>query len=365
VLGHERGGCVQDRIADLPAVPRTLTPGTPVSGSITAKGQKANYTFSGSTNQQATVSITGSTITSGTLQIRFSDRSLLASTNFGSGGTLGPVTLPKTDTYTVRVDPTGAYTGNFTVTLSLSGGGGRPSAQGARASGARAAQGSSTGLDPAKFQPGSTEAWVPTELSRWVSDRPDSPFEFQTPLRASGGITALSGTVLRLDGGPLPGVTLGIGRRTATTDATGQFLLTRVRPGDQELEIDGTTASTAESTYGRFEAPVSVKRGRTTALDFTIWMPKLDTAHAVHVDSPTTREVVVTSSLIPGLELVIPKGSVIRDVDGDVVNEITITPIPIDRTPYPLFTNPTMYFTIQPEGAEISPNGAKLIYPNY
>jgi RHS repeat-associated protein len=346
----------------------TLTPGTPVSGSITAKGQNANYTFSGSTNQQATVTISGSTIWFGYFQIRFSDGGLLASTAFGSTSgyyVLGPVTLPKTDTYTVLVDPYGRNTGNFTVTLSLSGGGGAPSGQGTRPSGTRAAQGSSTELDPSKFEPGSTEAWVPTDPSRWVSDRSHSPFEFQTPLRAPRGITALSGTVLRLDGAPLPGVTLRIGARTTTSDPTGRFLLARVHPGDQVLEIDGTTASTAESTYGRFEAPVSLKGGRTTALGFTIWMPKLDTDHAVHVDSPTTREVVVDSPLIPGLKLVIPKGSVIRDEDGDEVDEITITPIPIDRTPYPLFTNPTMYFTIQPEGAEISPYGARLIYPNY
>lgn len=160
-------------------------------------------------------------------------------------------------------------------------------------------------------------------------------------------------------------MTLSIGRRTATTDASGRFLLTRVRPGEQELEIDGASASTPESTYGRFEAPASIRAGRTTVLHYTVWMPKLDTDHAVRIDSPTTRRVVVASPLIPGLRLVIPQGSEIRDVEGDVVEEITITPIPIDRTPYPLFTNPTMYFTIQPEGAEILPTGARLIYPNY
>lgn len=364
--GNSFTGSATFTITDVPDdLSGTLTPGTPVSGSITAKGQNANYTFSGSINQQATIALTGSTIFSGILEIRFSDRSLLASAGFGPNGTLGPVTLPKSDTYTARVDPSGRYTGNFTLTLSLSGGGGGPSAQGARGPGARAAQGSSTGLDPAKFQPGSTEEWAPTELSRWVSDRPDSPFEFQPPLRAPRGVTAVSGTVLRLDGRPLPGVTLGVGVRSTTTDGTGRFLLTRVRPGDQELEIDGTTASTAESTYGRFAASVSLKRGRTTALDFTIWMPKLDTAHAVHIDSPTTRQTVVTSPLVPGLKLVIPKGSVIRDEDGNVVDEVTITPIPTDRTPYPLFAQPTMYFTLQPDGAEILPGGARIIYPNY
>ena len=85
----------------------------------------------------------------------------------------------------------------------------------------------------------------------------------------------------------------------------------------------------------------------------------------MHIDSPTTKRTVVTTPLVPGLKLVIPAGSTITDEDGQPVHEISITPIPLDRPPYPLFTNAWMYFTIQPEGAEISPSGAKLIYPNY
>ena len=203
------------------------------------------------------------------------------------------------------------------------------------------------------------------DTSRWISDQPPSPFEGMPVLATRPGATAVAGTVLTLDGAPLEGVTISIGDKTTATDVTGRFALTEVPAGLQVLEVQGETASTPDATYGRFELPVTVRGGRTTSLGNPIWMPKLDTAHAVHIQSPTRTETVVTSPLIPGLELVIPAGSTITDEDGQLVEEISITPIPIDRPPYPLFTNATMYFTIQPEGAEILPSGAKLIYPNY
>lgn len=369
--GGSSTGSATFTLSNVPAdLSGTLTPGTPVSGSITAKGQNANYTFSGSANQQATINVTGSTIGSGSIQIRFSDGTLLASTAFGSGNaTLGPVTLPKTDTYTVRIDPSGRNIGDFTLTLSLSGGGRiQTPQQGSTLAGAQA-PGSSSSLaeDLADFEPGSTEEWVPdrTSLSNWFSGRPDSPFQFLPPLRASQGVTALSGHVLRLDGRPLPGVTLRVGNATATSDQTGRFLLAGIASGENELEIDARTASTPEATYGMFHAAVRARAGRTTVLGYTIWMPKLDMAHTVRIASPTRQRVVIRSPLIPGLRVVIPKGSVVRDADGKIVHRVSITPIPIDRPPYPLFSHATMYFTLQPDGAEILPRGGRIVYPNY
>jgi RHS repeat-associated protein len=100
-------------------------------------------------------------------------------------------------------------------------------------------------------------------------------------------------------------------------------------------------------------------------------MPKLDPRHVVRIPSPTTSEVVVTTPSIPGLELHLPPGTVVRGEDGEVVTEISITPIPVDRPPFPLpgFRVP-VYFTIQPGGAYVwtsgrGPKGAWLVYPNY
>ena len=117
-----------------------------------------------------------------------------------------------------------------------------------------------------------------------------------------------------------------------------------------------------------FEVGVTIQPGGTNRLDYSIWMPKLDTAHAVTIPSPTTAEVVVTTPRIPGLELRIPPGTVIRDHAGQVVREVSITPVPLDRPPFPLppGVKVSIYFTIQPGGAYLyGAAGARLIYPNH
>ena len=97
--------------------------------------------------------------------------------------------------------------------------------------------------------------------------------------------------------------------------------------------------------------------GRKTApLPYTIWMPTIDTAHAVRIPSPTVKETVITTPRIPGLELHLPPNTVVTDHDGKVVREISITPIPVDQPPFPLPTGVAVpvYFTIQPGGAYVS-----------
>jgi RHS repeat-associated protein len=102
-------------------------------------------------------------------------------------------------------------------------------------------------------------------------------------------------------------------------------------------------------------------------------MPRIDTAHALHIPSPTTGETVVTTPSIPGLELHIPAGTIVRDIDGAVANDVSITPIPLAQPPFPLPAHVyvPIYFTVQPGGGYLyatdgsaSP-GARLIYPNY
>ena len=74
---------------------------------------------------------------------------------------------------------------------------------------------------------------------------------------------------------------------------------------------------------------------------------------------------------MPGLELHLPAGSEIRDVNGQLVHAVTITPIPLDRPPFPLPAGVVVpiYFTIQPGLAKIqTPSGGRagawLVYPN-
>jgi RHS repeat-associated protein len=81
---------------------------------------------------------------------------------------------------------------------------------------------------------------------------------------------------------------------------------------------------------------------------------------------------VVSNPTLPGLELHIPKGTVITDYQGKVVREVSITSVPLNQPPFPLppGVRVPIYFTIQPGAAYLSTNGgwgqqgAQLYYPN-
>lgn len=223
------------------------------------------------------------------------------------------------------------------------------------------------------------EPWNPLQpgqLQEWSTNLPQSPWQRLPSLQALPGVTAVAGQVLRLNGAPLAHVTLEINGEKTITDRTGRFLLTLSKDisGWQDLWIDGRTANKPNRTYGTFEAAVGVTSGKTTTLSFTIWMPQIDTAHQFTITSPTTSETVITTPYIPGLELHLPANAVIKDHDGHIVRQISITPIPLDRPPFPLpaEVDVPIYFTIQPGNAYVEvqgggdyPVGARLIYPNY
>ena len=192
------------------------------------------------------------------------------------------------------------------------------------------------------------------------------------PLTAPLGVTALAGQVFRVNGKTLANVTLSVGQIQTQTDSEGRFLLTGLAAGLQTLAIDGRHPGPGSANYGEYFVLVDLKLGETTLLSDDIWLTKLDPRGTVNIASPTVVETVIMTPAIPGLELRIPPGTVIRDSRGKVVTELNITPIPVDRPPFPLpgFDIP-VYFTIQPGGAwlqGLTPNdakGARLIYPNY
>ena len=220
----------------------------------------------------------------------------------------------------------------------------------------------------------SDEEWIP-DPSRplgWRSGRSNSGWQLVPSLQAPFGVTALAGQLLLLNGKPLGGVTLSVAGVTATSDRTGRFLLSQLPEGRHTLLIDGRSASSPGRTFGVFKARVEIKPEQTNVLPYTIWMPRIDRAHAMTIASPTPKDIVLTTPLIPGLEVHIPKGAVIKDHDGRVANELSITPIPLDQPPFPLptGTDVPVYFTIQPgggylEGDALWPVGARVVYPNY
>jgi len=184
------------------------------------------------------------------------------------------------------------------------------------------------------------------------------------------GVTGVAGQVLRLNGRPLEGATLSIGAQKVVTDDNGEFLLAGVPSGRQVLVIDGETAGRGNRHYGRYEYGVKIEDGKTTMLPFVIWMSRLN-PRTVTIPSPTTDDLVVTNPQIPGMELRIPAGVVIRDAQGKIVTQISMTAIPVNQPPFPLpHIEVPVYFTIQPggsrlEGLNANAKGAQLIYPNY
>ncbi len=97
----------------------TLTLGGPaVNVSITVPGQNASLTFSGTAGQQATVKVSGSTMSCVRVTLLKPDGSSLTST-FSCSGTfnLATQTLPVTGTYTITVDPSGANTGSMSLSV--------------------------------------------------------------------------------------------------------------------------------------------------------------------------------------------------------------------------------------------------------
>lgn len=214
------------------------------------------------------------------------------------------------------------------------------------------------------------EDWIPNTgnlKGDWRSNRPDSPWQQLPPLEAAPGVTALAGQILLLNGNPLDHVSLRLGTASTYSDRTGRFLLTDLTPGRHVLMVDGRSASRGGKTYGIFKIGVEIAVNRTNALSFKIWMPRLDTRNTITVSVPTTKDVAITTPFIPGLEVHIPSGAIVRDVDGQTANKISITPIPVDRPPFPLpsSVNVPVFFTVQPGGAQVIPPRARVIYPNY
>jgi hypothetical protein len=113
-------GNVTVTLYEVPAdVQGTITiGGAAVPVSIGTPGQNGRLTFDGTANQRISLKMSSVTITVGNLYIYNPDGSTLGSAGINTGGGfIDTKTLSATGTYTIFIDPTGAYTGNVTVTL--------------------------------------------------------------------------------------------------------------------------------------------------------------------------------------------------------------------------------------------------------
>jgi len=185
------------------------------------------------------------------------------------------------------------------------------------------------------------------------------------------GRTAVSGQVLLVNDKPLAGVEISIGNSRTKTDPSGRFVLADVPHGHQELYVDGTSANVAGREYGQFVVGVEVSPKKLTRLPYTMYLPQISARDKTKIASPLKQDAVVTHPDMPGLQIHIPAGTVIRDRKGNLVRELAVVPTPVNRAPFPVPANYPMYFTLEPGGALIqglttqAAQGIKVLYPNY
>ncbi|MEW6131397.1 MAG: RHS repeat-associated core domain-containing protein [Acidobacteriota bacterium] len=180
----------------------------------------------------------------------------------------------------------------------------------------------------------------------------------------AAGQTTLAGRVLSTENEPVPGATVSLDGRTATTDAAGSFLLTGVSAGvDRALMIDGRTAAVPNRTYPVIAEPATILANQANVVPYIFYLPAIDTQYEVTV--VPGQDTVVTTPRVAGVSMTIPAGANLRNRDGSPVARVSITPVPIDRTPAPLPPNVfiPLVFTSQP-GSAIADVAMPVIYPN-
>lgn len=224
------------------------------------------------------------------------------------------------------------------------------------------------------------EDWIPGEHHRhgqWrVLGRKNEPRVSKAlvpaiALQAAAKTTGVSGRVAKLNGRPIAGVRVSIGSVGTLTDAHGRFLLAGVPAGMRELVVDGSGTVSAGRRYAKHFIRVDVAPKRTTVLPQPVYLARINASNEVSISSPATSDLVLTHPDIPGLELQISKGTVLRTPDGKIVTKLSIVPLPVDRAPFVVPEGFPVYFTVQPAGVFVdnsatgTAGGIRVVYPNY
>jgi hypothetical protein len=117
---QDRTGKVTLRLFDVPPdASNVMTVGSPGSAvTTTVPGQNANFTFSGTAGQRLALSLTGVTISAGSLTLKNPDDTVLKGPQaFATAPSfIDPITLAQTGTYKLLLDPKGKAKGSVTLT---------------------------------------------------------------------------------------------------------------------------------------------------------------------------------------------------------------------------------------------------------
>lgn len=191
------------------------------------------------------------------------------------------------------------------------------------------------------------------------------PFAGRFP-RATTGV---SGTVLKLNDQPLANVAVSVGKRRTRTDSSGRFAMLGLNPGHYELFVDGSTAGGDGFQFGKFIIGADVEHDDVTELA-TIYLPKIRTSDWIDIPNPVRQDIVIKHPNVPGMEVHIPKGAVLRERDGHLLTRIALIPVPLDRTPLPFPTNAPVFVSVQPDSLTVEgltagvTRGVRILYPN-
>lgn len=184
--------------------------------------------------------------------------------------------------------------------------------------------------------------------------------------------TTISGVVMRQSDLPLANVKVWIGgakQQIAYTDQNGEFILSGIEPGIQEVIVDGRPAGDNVTSYGQFVIGVKVDPKVNNPVA-PIYLPKIGKEDWIDLPSPVTEDTIVRTPEVPGMEIHIPKGAILRDREGKIVTQIALIPLPLDRSPFAFPENAPVYVSVQPGGMIVQglqkgvTPGIRVLYPN-
>jgi RHS repeat-associated protein len=182
------------------------------------------------------------------------------------------------------------------------------------------------------------------------------------------GATGIQGMVLALNDRPLADVLVATQGISTRTDSAGRFRLIGLRAGRHELVVDGLQRPSSRKQYGRFVIGVDVDNGEVAEVP-PVYLPRIRSTDWIAIPSPTAAELVLTDPRVPGLEIRIPKGVVLRQDDGSIATKVALVPLPLDRLPFAFPENAPVYMSLQPggmmvQGLDPAAQGIRVIYPN-